>query len=133
MIARLLPLLFALTLVACNSHPVEEPVCGLDGDNVRLPTDRELCVYRYPIVIETGFSCPAARPELFAFEPHFGTCSTFGVPVGVERDFLVDRYGVPGRPWPVSDHNSGRVAPDTDELDLLWVIDNSGSMCQEQA
>lgn len=120
----------ALAGSACNSHPVDEPICGEHGENVRLPTERELCVYRWPIVIETGFSCPAERPDRFELEPHFATCSNFGDPIRIERDFLIDRYGVPGRPWAIYDPVA---APETDELDLLWVIDNSGSMCQEQA
>lgn len=122
----------AALVTGCNTHPVEEPVCGTEGENVVLPTDRELCVYRWPIVIETGFTCPVERRDFFEFEPHFGTCSDFGAPRGIERDFLIDRYGVAGQPWP-SFQPTGDTPPETNQLDLLWVIDNSGSMCQEQA
>ncbi len=120
----------ALCSLGCPSHPVEEPICGQTGDNVELPTDRELCVYRWPIVIETGFSCPAGRMERTDFPEHFATCSSFGPPIEIERDFLIDRYGVPGRPWPTLERTT--EAEPTSEVDVLWVIDNSGSMCQEQ-
>lgn len=126
----LVALLMLIGAIGCPDHPVSEPVCGPDGDNVELPTDRELCVYRWPIVIETGFSCPAQRIDRTDFPRHFATCSDFGPPVEAERDFLLDRYGIPGRPWPTLEQSSP-VAP-TSEVDVLWVIDNSGSMCQEQ-
>ncbi len=124
--------LLAAALTACNSHPVAEPVCGTDGIDVRLPSERNLCVYRHEIVIETGFLCPKERTDLFVAAPHFGTCSSFGPPIGIDRDFLFDRYGVAGRPWPTAEPSRDEL-PRTQSLDLLWVIDNSGSMCQEQA
>lgn len=123
-----------LTSVAfgCPNHPVEaDPSsCPGEGENAQLPTDRELCVYRWSIVIETGFGCPAHRPDQTDFPEHFAACSDFGPPLKLERDFLIDRYGIPGRPWPV--YTQSPAAPQTDQIDILWVIDNSGSMCQEQ-
>lgn len=121
----------SLALIGCASHPVGQLVCGDDGQNVELPTDRELCVYRWqPIVIETGFACPASRAFRTDFPGRFATCSDFGEPRGIERDFLVDRFGVPGRPWPAEP--VATTVAKTDAVDVLWVIDNSESMCQEQ-
>ena len=106
-------------------------MCGSNGQDVGLPTGRSLCVYRHPIVIETGFSCPAERLDLWEYAPAFATCSNFGTLRGIERDYLVDRFGVPGRPWTVGGFATPTAEP-TNQLDLLWVIDNSGSMCEEQ-
>ena len=88
----------ASTLMACNDKPVRESnapgageeVCG-GGENVLLPTERELCVYRQPIVIETGFMCPAVRSERFDFET-FSACASFRPLREIEIDFLRDRF-----------------------------------------
>ncbi len=106
----------------------EERICGDDGVDVVLPTAREACVFRQPIVIETGFSCPSKRTERHDFAS-FSACTNFTPLLDIEFDFLQDRFGV-GSGWTVGDPVV--APPETEKLDLVWVIDNSGSMAQEQ-
>lgn len=68
--ARLFVVLFASLLAACSGGP-----CG-DGESVG-----ELCAYPSAIVIEGGFSCPAAVPARFDFEG-----ASFCGPAGSSRD-----------------------------------------------
>ena len=128
---NLLCSILLLALVACNDHPTNTVVRATDdlcspGEAVEVLEGRSFCVYRYPIVIETGFRCPSFKPEMFLYDPNFGVCTDFGRLNDIEFQHIFDRFGTnnSGDPWGLSDS----VRP----LDLLFVVDNSGSMCQEQ-
>lgn len=122
-------------VLGCNETPVDDPPktgCGPDGLETTLPTARDLCVYRWPIVIETGFSCPAARPNQFDFPEQFAACASFTPLRQIEIEFLRDRFGHPDA-WLLREPSPQvELVPVEGLLDILWVIDNSGSMGQEQ-
>ena len=115
----------------CEPETHEERVCGEHGSLVAV-SGETVCVYRQDIVIETGFSCPAELS--FQQEFMFGAvCSGSGrlSPSELEQiaEWAIERgWGItPG------DNRDDRYIPDNPEqIDILWVIDNSFSMCQEQ-
>lgn len=105
--------------------------CG-DGEPDLLPSGTEVCIFRKEIVIETGFNCPAFVPNRFDFQT-FSSCDPRPQLPQVDLDFLNyrDLQSWPDSPWGVNEIPV--ELPSTNQLDLLWVVDNSGSMCQEQA
>ena len=133
-----LPLALLLLAGGCTDadlNPVgdelQEGVCGT-GDDLEAPSGTRLCVYQQPIVIETGFMCPASRGYLFDFQS-FGACSPMRRMPQVDIDWLRERFGGQGPPEFVQGPwNVGEERADPGKLDLLWVVDDSGSMCQEQ-
>lgn len=109
----------------CNDHPAEtDDLNCVDGERFEVQDERVFCAYRYPIVIETGFRCPLAKPEFFDFEPSFGACTDFGPLNNIEIEFVLDRFQIVD---PVEEVDTGN------RLDLLFVVDNSSGMCEEQA
>ncbi|GEM_PF-4448213 len=115
---------------SCNdtsiTGPPEPEGCGKGVKRV-IQKGRELCVYDWEIVIETGFNCPVAYSQFRGFEPVFGVCSDFG---DLEEIEIIDIFeGFDLQPSRLPSFFNG---PPAKKLDLLFVVDNSGSMCQEQ-
>lgn len=116
-------------LIGCFDQPVDADPCGENGELVQLEGAQFVCVYRGDIVIETGFSCPSAyarrhdrpdytvcaKPAMIITEPIFAYI----------RDFMRRRFT-----WNISD-DPGKLVQ-RKGVDLLWVVDNSGSMCRQQ-
>ncbi|MFU8805618.1 MAG: hypothetical protein ACNA8W_17525 [Bradymonadaceae bacterium] len=116
------------------------------GDVVET-THGEVCVYQAEIVIETGFQCP---PD-FPFSHSIGdavVCTTrqdIPTPVleqAVEEVTEMDWNVRDNNPGPGTNtgtnadnhfYNNGVLLPGEGSVDILWVIDNSGSMCQQQS
>lgn len=128
-------LLFAgLMFVACNDNPVTGPSSCPEGtQDVALPSGELACKVALPIVIETGFECrnfSPAWPNRFDFKT-FAVCDRRPFLPRIDLDFLngLDLHALKPSVYP----STPRSLPSSDALDLLWVIDNSGSMCEEQA
>ena len=118
----------------CSGDSTEATPCGEQGVLVELP-DKEVCAYKQSIVIETGFSCPAAYPTQQSFDG-VTICSRSSegldqAEIDLVYDELVDAPGWTLEPRlpsvPVA------LAPiEEQKVDLLMVLDNSFSMCEEQ-
>lgn len=104
-----------------------------------------VCVYHGEIVIETGFSCPADFPHAHPTDGAVVCSKDRELSDQAMNEALVD---VPGVSWPVGGTPPGPPGPEPGEpgvtvpipttpgtglVDILWVIDNSGSMCRKQA
>lgn len=137
--------------------------CGA-GELLELST-QQVCVYQQEIVIETGFSCPAAYPNRQDLGSGATVCSQDVD--GLDMDEVMEVEGqLEELGWMIEDPptnetsvvnnnnmtssnntttpnnnttsnnttvNSTSPPADPNRLDLLWVVDNSFSMCQEQA
>ena len=123
-----------LLALGCNENTVSAPTkqqCPEDAQDVELPSGELACKIERPIVIETGFEC---RSPLWTNRFDFQTFSICDRRVNLPRidlDFLngLDLHALKPARFPAIP-----TAPiQSNALDLLWVIDNSGSMCEEQA
>ncbi len=118
--------------VACNENPVTVPntQCPSTSVEVLLPSGEIACKIERPIVIETGFECGSMlRNNRFDFES-FSVCDSRPILPRADFNFLngLDLHFRMPTLFPATP-----VTPSTaSSLDLLWVIDNSGSMCEEQ-
>ncbi len=127
---------------SCNDDEISyESPCPDNGEFVT-QDETSFCVYGLdgPIT-ETGFRCPGTLPHRFAGSQGRVVCGE--VPnidtMRAEEIILIadrERFGV--RPGPGleprevgNDNNSVEV--DFSKVDILFVVDNSGSMCEEQA
>ena len=102
---------------------------------------RSYCVASGPIT-ETGFDCPAQYPHRHR-EGGVVICSEQQeIPSG-DREEIARRHDDGSRDgeWTLGDGAGAidfekapvkRLPEGPEQLDLLWVIDNSGSMCEEQ-
>jgi hypothetical protein len=128
--------LFSFSQAACTPDERDQNPCGDEGVSVQL-TDQEVCAYKQAIVIETGFSCPAAYPNRQDIGD-FTVCSqrVGGLEpreIDVVRDVLINE-----RMWRLEPPVITVVNPpvgdpiNQDKVDILWVLDNSSSMCEEQ-
>jgi hypothetical protein len=130
--------LFVVSLVAlaygCSSPAF---TCG-EGEELVLE-DGAVCVYDEDIVIETGFTCPEERPYLHGGEGRV-VCSS---DQGLTPDEISDINEQLGEDERFRDPTGGSTGTDASErgwdvdkgvqvADVLFVIDNSGSMCEEQ-
>ena len=146
----------ALALIAslaagCTGGDSTEDRGACPGLSVALP-DQGACVFESMIVIETGFSCPASFPSFQNVEG-FGVCSERGGPFTPEElGTLREAAGRAGyiEVSIVEPNDGGRLDGDVIDrpdagfvpdipraagsgpLDVLFVIDNSFSMCEEQ-
>ncbi len=124
-------LLLAVTLLigACTENPVSvqrgaAAECE-SGESSTVPSGERVCVYRPEIVIETGFRCPMHLANRLDFR-NFSVCSDRTKLPVLDVEFLHRHFDVPSRePWNLGQDVASNV-------DVLWVIDNSGSFCQEQ-
>lgn len=128
-------ILLSFLHAACSPDGDENP-CGDEGEPVQL-TDQKVCAYKQAIVIETGFSCPASYPN----RQDIGGFTVCAQRVGglepreieVVRDVLVN-----DRMWRLEPSDITVINPpvndtiDQKKVDILWVIDNSFSMCEQQ-
>lgn len=119
----------ALGLFGCFDQPVDASPCGEDGELVQLEGAQFVCVYRGDIVIETGFSCPSAYATRHD-RPDYTVCAKPTTIINESifayiREFMRRRFI-----WDISDEPGELVQ--RSGVDLLWVVDNSGSMCRQQ-
>ncbi len=125
---RCITIFFILFLFGCNDIKVIDDDLDLvcpKGSETMIEAGRTFCVYEWKIVIETGFNCPADFGFFQGFEPVFGACTGFGpLNEGEIRRVFEDFQTLP--------KYNPTIATPTTGLDLLFVVDNSGSMCQEQ-
>ncbi len=125
MMSRNIVIIFLFLLMSCNdTQVVVDGDCG-PGVKTTVEKGRTFCAYTWEIVIETGFSCPSEFGSVQRFEPVFGVCSGFGALKEIEIIHVFDEFQKLPRFKPV-------VNTPPKSLDLLFVVDNSGSMCQEQ-
>lgn len=115
--------LLVLSVCACDKAEYQEPAQGVScGDGTFVDVDGEaFCVYEGPIT-ETGFECPPETPHQMDFDGR-GICAENPEPGDEVLEQAVADAGL-AEELPVE--SVGKV-------DILWVIDNSGSMCEEQA
>lgn len=123
----------AAGLLGCNDNTVLAPpsnVCPEDSTEVSLPSGQIACKIERPIVIETGFECKSVlRKFRFDFET-FSVCDQRASLPRPDLDFLngLDLHARFPETYPASPVALSQAS----SLDVLWVIDNSGSMCEEQ-
>ena len=117
--------------------------CGRDGALITWEGEK-LCAYKQPIVIETGFACPAAYPRRQDFNS-FSVCRASSDRLGADEveeleailsqdfgwTFNWKVEGVVIEPGPDMESMVPRVTGD--KIDMLFVLDNSFSMCEEQS
>jgi len=98
--------------------------CPENALEVLLPSGEKACTFQKEIVIETGFECPPVVVNRFDFQS-FAACDsrTELPPDDIDHLNVID----------ASIFDMATIAvPETNELDLIWILDNSASMCQEQ-
>ncbi len=94
-----------------------------------LPSGETACVYVHPIVIETGF-CPIDLPHQFDFQTFVECDLRRELPVkDLEYLNFLDIRELASE-LNLQEGEVQMTLPSTDELDVLWVIDNTGSICQ---
>lgn len=137
------------SLFGCDSEEYvgEAETCDGAGELVTVG-DEELCVYTLDegttvdesAITETGFRCPPNMPHAFPVGDEFVVCSN---DPGVGQDTLYEAVEevtgmLPGdRPHNTPNQPNQPEQPggssQADKVDILWVVDDSGSMCEEQA
>ncbi len=141
---RRIAIIAFLALVGCTSSSVEKGSntdnntnntnngpADCDAELVELPSGETACLFQQAIVIETGFLCPTAFSNRFDFQT-FTACDRRVSLPRIDLDFLNLRDL---RQWPELPFDAAELPDQPIEasaVDILWVIDNSGSMCQEQ-
>ncbi len=128
-------------LAGCLDNTPEPELIDCGMGTALVWEDEQLCVFTGPIVIETGFLCPGSMSRRIT-EPDFIVCGpakdrTFFTPT--QTSWV--REQLRGRGFPVMP--PVRIAPErmlparpdspASKLDVLMVLDNSGSMCEEFA
>ena len=138
-----LALLLALGIGCEDTTPDDnetgQPKCG--GQTVE-KDDRKYCAFPVDEITETGFSCPSAYPHKYTTEKAV-VCATTKGSIPDEHETAIDtrlannnsNNNNSNNNNSNNNNNNGEwtlPGVDTKKLDLLWVIDNSQSMCQEQ-
>lgn len=120
----------AISAMGCHAQPVSVEKqsdggdCPSEAESVSLPSGSVACTFKREIVIETGFQCPESVPHLFEFQ-NIVACDSRPELPKEDMGFLNDQDL--NEEIPVV----SELTP-SDKLDMVWVLDNSGSMCQEQ-
>lgn len=115
--------LCAVAVCGCDSPEYRDSSLSVScGEGTFVEVEGEaFCIYEGPIT-ETGFECPPEVPHQMEFEGR-GVCAQNSMPEEEALERAVADAGL-AEELPVGP--MGKV-------DILWVIDNSGSMCEEQA
>ncbi len=130
---------FMWAALGCSSDAADTSPCGDDGVLVEIPGE-QICAYKQAIVIETGFSCPQRYSNRQDFEG-YTLCSRRsgglnGEQVGQVEDRLINEFGWSLWKLEPDEPKEPEVTPvqvTGNKMDVLFVVDNSFSMCQEQA
>ena len=123
-------LLALLTAVACSDPATSSDPCPGGGEQI-LDGDDEFCVF---VITETGFLCPARLPDSTTVPStrgdDFGVCSALEV-LSIDRARAVTETALEdGRIGDVAVEGEVDYAPS--RVDILWIVDNSAYMCEEQ-
>ncbi|MEL6180847.1 MAG: hypothetical protein AAFS10_17945, partial [Myxococcota bacterium] len=135
------------TWVGCGDQTSEEDADGSCDGGTRVVIDGvQMCVFQASdrgnnLITETGFRCPVNMPYevgLYMLDASVvWVCSDIMSPdPGIPGDAVEEVLGQrpPSTVSPETPQQPG--TPDnvsTNKVDILWVVDNSGSMCEEQA
>lgn len=135
--------LLSLTLWACDKEEYSAPTnpCGAQGALLEVDGE-QFCAYSTTsqAIIETGFLCPPTMEHLH-FPPHhsdIAICSPRETIPGDQLDLFGARARTedlppgPGAQPDLNTNNGEGGLHSADKIDFLWVVDNSGSMCEEQ-